>query len=122
MTRWIFLGLGLIALGVQCWGLYAPRPVDSAPEVPGLDKVVHLVFFAVPVWLLLRARVGTALVVAVFVVQAIFSEYAQWRWIPNRGGDPWDAAADLAGIALGVLLRKGVRATAGSDRPSRRTR
>lgn len=119
MTRRGFLVLGLLVVGLQCWGLYAPRPVDNSPDVPGLDKIVHLVMFAAPVWLLVKAGLNRLIVVAVFVVQAIFSEYAQGRWIAERGADVWDALADLAGIGLGVALARSHTARAGRDLPDR---
>lgn len=101
-----------LAVAVQLFALYLPggpnQPLEL-PFVPGADKVVHALLFAVPVYLLgrLTGRIG---VVAVgFAVHAVLSEVVQGRVIPYRDADPWDAAADLVGIALAVgllLLRR----------------
>jgi len=32
------------------------------------------------------------------------SEVVQWRFVPYRDGDVWDAVADLVGIGLAVFV------------------
>lgn len=114
------LGLGLVALAAQCYGLYSPGDPEPSLQVPGLDKVVHVLMFAVPVWLFLRAGAPRLLVLGLAVAQTAFSEYAQARWVPFRSGDPWDALADLAGVGLGVWLAartpRRITAPAAADR------
>ena len=91
----------LVALLVQCYGLYAPQ-MPGPDGVPGLDKVGHLVAFAVPAALAwwLRAR----WLLPVLVLHALVSEPLQAVLAPGRQPDPVDAVADLVGIALGVWV------------------
>lgn len=103
LDPWVLLGWCalLLSLLVQGYGLYAPS--SPGPEgVPGLDKVGHLVSFAVPAALavLLRAR----WLVPVLVLHAMVSEPLQQWLAPERRLDLWDAVADLVGIALGVWV------------------
>lgn len=94
-----------IALALQFWALYVPRTPTVESGLP-LDKLVHLGLFAVVTWLGLRAGLPRAGLVIAMVVQAGISEMTQWLFLPQRGGDWWDFAADLAGIGLGVLLAR----------------
>ncbi len=118
MRRGHFLALGLLAVAGQLVGLYSPGSPEPSPDIPGLDKVIHLLIFFVPAWLLLRAGIARPVVIALFAAQALVSEYAQSRWIRNRGGDPLDALADFAGIGLGVWLTRSKTARAGRDSPT----
>ena len=91
-------------------------PGDQVPEVElrllSPDKVVHVVLFLVFGWLWMRAapraspsaRFRTGAVVAGGVALALAIEVAQSVLPINRLGDPYDVAADLAGLALGVGL------------------
>lgn len=67
----------------------------------GADKVIHVALFAVPAFLLRRvsSRWWPLLVLA---LHAPASELIQWRFVPYRSGDPWDLAADVVGLVLGV--------------------
>lgn len=98
--RWTRIAFAL-ALAVQCWALYVPRPPTVESGLP-LDKVVHLALFAVVTWLGVRA--GWRWVVPLMIVQAAVSELVQLLLLPNRGGDWWDLLADVAGIGLGWAL------------------
>jgi VanZ family protein len=96
-----------VAVAVHLVALYLPGDPQGTielPWLPGADKVVHALLFGVPVYLLgvLTRRVG--LVAGVFAVQAVVSELVQWRFVPYRDGDPFDALADLVGIGLAVLF------------------
>lgn len=98
-------------MAVQLFALYVPGDPHQSlelPFLPGADKVVHALLFAVPVYLLGRLTGRIGLVAAGFAVHAVLSEVIQGRAIPYRDADPWDAAADLVGIALavGLLLRR----------------
>ena len=100
-------GLWLLAgvfLAVQLVAVYLPGSPESGLEVPGVDKVVHVLIFAIPVYLFGRATKRVRLVVGLFAVHAVLSELIQWRFIPFRDGDVWDAVADLAGIAIAVAV------------------
>jgi VanZ family protein len=107
-NRWLTLFAGL-ALLVHLVALYAPGSPDGAlelPWLPGADKVVHLLIFAVPVYLFGRLTRRVGLVAGAFAVHAVVSELVQWRFVPYRDGDPLDALVDLIGIGLAVLLLK----------------
>lgn len=106
--RWLWALAGL-AVAVHLVALYLPGSPDGSlelPWLPGADKVVHLLLFAVPVYLFGRLTRRVGLVAGVFAVHAVVSELVQWRFIPYRDGDPFDALADLVGIGLAVLLLK----------------
>jgi hypothetical protein len=105
---WLATFAGL-ALAFQLVAVYLPGTPDSGlelPWLPGVDKLVHALIFGIPVYLfgLLTRRVG--LVAGLFAAHAALSELIQWRFIPYRDGDVWDAVADLIGIGLAVLALK----------------
>ena len=61
---------------------------------------------------LLLLNVPLMLVALAFAAHALVSELAQHLLLPGRSGDPWDFAADLAGVvlatgALAVRARSG---------------
>lgn len=88
-------------LVIQAYGLYSPSP-PGPDGVPGLDKVGHLLAFAVPTglaWLL-----GARWLVALLAVHAVVSEPLQHAVAEQRMLDWWDAVANLTGVALGVGL------------------
>lgn len=95
-----------LAVVVHLLALYWPVSPSGPAEIPGLDKLVHAALFAVPVWLLGRLTGRVWLVAGVFAVHAVVSELVQASFLPFRDGDVFDAAADLAGIALAVLVLK----------------
>lgn len=90
-----------LALAVQCWALYVPRPPSVDSGLP-LDKVVHVGIFALVTWVGLQA--GWRWVVPLMVVQAAASEAIQHFYLSARGGDLFDFVADLAGIGLGWAI------------------
>ncbi|WP_298750915.1 VanZ family protein [uncultured Serinicoccus sp.] len=102
----------LVSLLVQAYGLYAPQAPGPA-GVPGLDKVGHLLAFAVPAALAwwLRAR----WLVPVLVLHALVSEPLQQLLAPGRQADLLDAVADLLGVALGVWVAATTRRRWGHD-------
>jgi len=105
-SRWLPWLAGL-ALVVQLVALYLPGDAQGLielPSLPGADKVVHLLLFAVPVYLFGRLTRRVGLVASAFAVHAVVSELVQWRFIPSRDGDVLDAVADLVGIGLAVAL------------------
>lgn len=106
---WLVL---LVLLAVQVAGLYAPTQ-PSQDQVPGLDKVQHLLGFGVPAlvaWLL-----GARRLVGLMVIHALVSEPLQHAVAPTRQLDPLDTVADLVGIGLGVLVARAVRRSRGHD-------
>lgn len=103
----------VIALLLQLGVLYAPSGGGAAP-FPYFDKLVHCAVFALPVLLGLLARLPLVPVAIAMVVHAPVSEVVQGTLLPNRSGDPWDAVADLAGVALGVLAARAFASVGGS--------
>lgn len=88
----------MILLAVAVPGRYVPGPMWN------VDKLVHLVLFAVLAWLWLRALPGAWIAVsAAGSLYGILTEIGQAVLPGERTGDPLDAAADILGIALGLL-------------------
>lgn len=94
-------GLFAVVVAIQLFVLYVPSAPGSA-GVNGLDKVVHAVVFAVPA--LVAAVRRWWWVVLALAVHAPVSELVQATLLPHRDGNPWDAVADLVGVAVGVGL------------------
>jgi VanZ family protein len=90
-----------VAVLVQMWALYVPRGPSVDSGLP-LDKVVHAGLFLLVTWLGLR--LGWRWIVPVMVGQAALSELVQTWLLPQRSGDWGDLVADLAGIALAVVI------------------
>lgn len=104
LGRRVHLIAGVGALALQMVGLYAPGSPDTDIGFPGLDKLLHVTLFALPVWLLLRAGMSRMVVLVGALTQAVVSEIAQRYWIPYRGGDVFDGLADLVGVGVGFWL------------------
>ena len=100
-NRLWFLALGT-ALLVQLAVLYWPV-APAGPQIAGLDKLVHLGVFAVPALAALMAGISAPWVLGILALHAPVSELVQHFALPHRSGDPFDALADFAGIALGAL-------------------
>lgn len=99
--------------------LFAPSG-GGAPDVPGLDKVVHAGLFAL-LGATARWRLGAVKGAAVaLVAYAILSELGQGLLLSGRSGDPFDVLADLVGAAAGWLLAGWVLNRRGL-RPARRS-
>ncbi len=97
--------IGLIAaLAIQLWVLYQPgSPYPSVMPFPFADKVVHAAVFFLPA-VFLRGLTSRWWPMVLLAVHAPVSELIQITWVPHRSGEIWDAIADLAGLALGVVL------------------
>jgi VanZ family protein len=87
----------------------------ALPDITGVDKIGHIGMFLVLGWLWLRAPGGYArpdasgpLVVAA-VILAVGTEIMQHYLVPGRFGDPYDAIADVLGVALAVGLHSWLR-------------
>jgi VanZ family protein len=91
-----------VAVVAQLVALYWPRPVQTGTSLP-VDKVVHLAIFAAALWTGVRAGLRPRPLAAVLVVHAALSEVLQATLL-DRDGNLADAAADVAGVALGWLL------------------
>lgn len=108
-------GLLLLALLLNI-GFYLPSLPDAAPgtDVPGVDKAVHLLVFAVTVFaagrlLAPRGRFPMGWVVVLALVHAVLIELVQLIALPERSGDGVDILFDVVGIALGVVAWAGER-------------
>ena len=99
-----------LAVLFQLCVLYWPVVSVEGP-VSWSDKVVHVLVFAVPTYLVGWALRRVGLVVAIFLVHAPLSELVQHFLLPGRSGDVWDAVVDVIGVALaaGLLLVKARR-------------
>lgn len=103
-----------IALLIHFLALYLPgSPEPSSFDIPGSDKVLHVLLFAAPACLMV-GRFSSTWPVWLLAVHAPVSEVIQWQWIPYRSGDLLDLVADLAGVALGWWLA--TRAQSGHGR------
>lgn len=114
-----------VAVLVHLMVLYLPgsQVPSSGVEVPGMDKAIHAAVFALPT--LLAVLLGRSAWWGLpFIVHAPVSEWVQHTAVPLRMGDPWDLAADVAGVVLGVLagrrlLRRGLAAESREEYASR---
>ena len=79
-------------------------PINQPPRAPdGMDKLVHLIAFAALAFPL--ARTGRIGLVPVFVGASVFGgliEVLQPSF--GRSADMQDWTADIAGVALGIML------------------
>lgn len=99
LVPWVIV---VLALGLHFWGLYTTSPPDAGGfSFPGIDKVAHVILFAVPTWALLRVVPNPWIALVPLLVHVPVSELIQAQLLPGRDGDWWDAAADLVGIAVG---------------------
>jgi VanZ family protein len=99
LSRGVLAVTVLVSLAV----LFAPgSDVPAAP--PGVDKLVHLVLFLALAlagrWAGIRARPLAVLLVAYAAVSEVVQALADLQ----RSGSLLDAAADVAGAALGLFL------------------
>jgi len=92
----------VLSLLVQAVVLYAPSG-PPAGELHGIDKLVHLGVFALPVAAGLLGGLPARWVVVPLALHAPVSELVQHYFLPHRDGDVLDALADLGGVGLGAL-------------------
>lgn len=85
-------------------------PNSGTINIPHLDKLVHLIMFAVLILVFLidsreyRNRILLALMFSLTIlVFAGLSEYIQFKYIPGRSGNLLDFLADCCGIVVGIL-------------------
>lgn len=105
MTRRTLLLIAAVCIVLQLAGLYRPAGYgsDDGPVIPGLDKIIHVGMFALPVFFCLLAGLRRWWVVGVFAVHAPLSEVIQHLFMPRRSADPYDVVADVVGIVLAIL-------------------
>lgn len=102
--------LFVVVCAVHLTALYLPSTPEAGPveEIPYADKVVHVVLFAVVALAGRWAGITARPLLAVLVVDAVASELIQGSLLPERTADATDFLADLAGIALGLLVARWV--------------
>lgn len=104
MSQRARIGFAALALMMQFAVLYAPRaPMVDTGGLP-LDKVVHVLAFALPTAALIAAGVPRRWVIGLMAVHAPLSEVVQGWLLADRSDEPWDVVADLAGVALGAFV------------------
>lgn len=90
------------AVALQLVALYLPQPpTPGEVAVPGADKAVHVLVFALMMLTGVLAGLPARWLALVLAAHAVLSEVIQHVLLPTRSGDPLDALADLGGIALG---------------------
>ncbi|MCZ2840183.1 VanZ family protein [Modestobacter sp. VKM Ac-2985] len=106
LARCVFAVVVLVSLAV----LFTPASgVPSAP--PGVDKVVHVLLFGVLAVSGRWAGVGRGVLGVVLVVYASISELLQSLPVLNRSTSVADLLADVAGVAVGLLVWDAVART-----------
>lgn len=107
----------LVAFAVTLVMLFSPgSTVPSGP--PNSDKLTHLLMFAVLVYAARYARHRVLAVAVWAAAYAAVSEVLQGLLPIHRSASVWDLAADLLGVATGLVLfwawqRRAGRAGAG---------
>ncbi len=92
---------------VQLVVLYAPQGPGADTGALPLDKLIHVLVFALPTAALIRAGVPRRWVVAAMVGHAFASEVIQGALLEGRSGDPGDVLADLIGVLIGSAVSRG---------------
>jgi lysylphosphatidylglycerol synthetase-like protein (DUF2156 family) len=103
LSRGVFAVAVLVSLAV----LFAPGDdVPSAP--PGVDKLVHLLLFAVLALSGRWAGIRAGVLVAALVSYAAVSEVVQGLSPLERSASVADWLADVAGVLVGLALAAGL--------------
>jgi VanZ family protein len=120
-------------IAAALWGgflfLVTSWPNPPAVEAGGfpLDKLTHLLLYAVEAVLLHRAirwkgrsRVAMSRVVAVVGTMAVWGmlDETHQEWIPGRRMDTGDLVADIAGAAVGAVLGEAIARRRGGESPA----
>ena len=119
-SRSAFWSTSFLLWGIALWLLSdGPIPIREGPDLPGLDKILHLGYFFGGAGLLSAAlylhrcnRTGLSwqrLVTTVVIALATVGALDEWHqsWIPERSGnDLGDWLSDLAGALTGALVFK----------------
>ncbi|MGZ0148047.1 VanZ family protein [Kribbella sp. WER1] len=113
---WVWRVAFVVAVALQLYGVYAPREAGPNVGIPQIDKVAHCILFGAVAFTGLKAGLPARWLLGALAANAVVSELVQHWFLPQRDGDPFDALADLAGVALGAWL-----ATVGRPRVPRRT-
>ena len=85
---------------------------EQANDLTSLYVGYALILFAVPTWALMKVVPNQWFALVPMLLHVPVSELVQANLLPGRGGEWWDAVADLVGIAVGWWT---VRSTARFD-------
>jgi VanZ family protein len=80
--------------------------VPGPPLFPYADKVIHFLLFAALAWTGARAGLPVVAVAIGLTAYASLSEVIQGALLPGRSGSWSDLAADLLGVALGLIAAR----------------
>ncbi|WP_432889355.1 VanZ family protein [Kribbella sp. CA-245084] len=101
---WLWRIVFVAAVALQLYGVYSPREAGPHVGIPQIDKIAHCFLFAAVAFTGLKVGVPARWLLGALAANAIVSELVQHWLLPQRDGDPLDALADLAGVALGAWL------------------
>ena len=93
----------VVAFLLQSAALYWPVAPGTGQGLP-LDKVAHLLLFAIVAFTGTAAGIPVRWLVAVLAAQALISEAAHHWLYMGRGGEISDLVADVLGAAAGIAL------------------
>ncbi|GAA1606865.1 MULTISPECIES: VanZ family protein [Kribbella] len=103
-STWVWRIAFVAAVALQLYGVYAPREAGPNVGIPQIDKVAHCLLFGAVAFTGLKAGVPARWLLGTLAANAVVSELVQHWFLPQRDGDPFDALADLTGVALGAWL------------------
>ncbi|MFC0673611.1 VanZ family protein [Brachybacterium hainanense] len=106
-ARLLVLGLAVV-LNIGFYLPSVPKPPGGGSWMPNLDKIVHILVFALTVWALgrilaPRRRFPIGWVVVGAIGHAALIEIVQGLAFDERSMSADDVLADVLGIGLGVL-------------------
>lgn len=101
-------------IALQLHVLYTPVVPGGGPQIPHLDKVIHLAVFTFPTLIGLWVGFNPRWFIPVIAAHALVSEVIQHLALQGRTGDPGDVAANLLGVLFGWALFRLLRSSAGS--------
>ncbi|HWD83102.1 MAG TPA: VanZ family protein [Kribbella sp.] len=113
---WVWRIAFVAAVALQLYGVYAPREAGPNLGIPQIDKFAHCFLFGAVAFTGLKVGLPARWLLGALAANAVVSELVQHWFLPQRDGDPFDALADLTGVALGAWL-----ATVKRSRLPRRT-
>ena len=99
---WVWRVAFVAACALQLYGVYSPGEPGPGIPIPGIDKVAHFFLFAAVAFTGVKVGVPVRWLLGALVLNAIGSEFIQHYSLPHRDGDPYDALADLLGVAAGA--------------------
>jgi VanZ family protein len=101
---WLWRIAFVAAVALQLYGVYSPREAGPHVGIPQIDKIAHAFLFAAVAFTGLKVGVPARWLLGALAANAIVSELVQHWLLPQRDGDPLDALADLAGVAIGAWI------------------